>query len=235
MNVFLATFLTLLIALAWLRWMDFMAQQGWVESRLSRKIIHVGTGPIFVLCWLMYPAEPSWGRYLAALVPLLFTVQFALIGLGVVKDEASVKAMSRSGDRREVLRGPLYYGLVFVLLTVLYWKDNPIGMTALMLMCGGDGLAEILGRKLPSSHLPWNKAKSWAGSIGMLVGGWVLAAFLLGIYVWRGVFAPPFAHYLLPLVIIAAVGTLVESLPWRDVDNLTITLSALLLGHLLLI
>ena len=63
-------------------------------------------------------------------MPLLFTVQFALIGLGVVKDEASVKAMSRSGDRREILKGPLFYGIIFVVMTLVYWKDSPIGMTA---------------------------------------------------------------------------------------------------------
>ena len=116
MNPFLALLLTFVIAVAWLRIMDFAAHQGWVESRLSRKIIHIGTGPIFVLCWLLFPGE-WYDRYLAALVPGLITVQFALIGLGIVKDEASVKAMSRSGDPREILRGPLYYGIMFVLMT----------------------------------------------------------------------------------------------------------------------
>jgi dolichol kinase len=43
----------------------------------------------------------------------------------------------------------------------------------------------------------------------------------------------PFVSYLLPVTIIALVGTLVESLPIRDVDNITVTLVAALLGHLL--
>jgi len=64
-----------------------------------------------VLCWLLFPSPDLWYyRWLAALVPLLFTIQFALIGFGIVKDEASVKAMSRTGDRREILHGPLFYG-----------------------------------------------------------------------------------------------------------------------------
>lgn len=233
MPVFLAAFLTLLLALLWLRAMDFAAQRGWVESHLSRKIIHIGTGPIFVLCWLMFPPQPGYGRYLAALVPLLFTVQFALIGLGILQDEASVKAMSRRGDRREILRGPLFYGIVFVLVTILYWKDSPVGLTALMLMCGGDGLAEILGRRIASPRLPWNAGKSLAGSLGMFLGGWVLSVFIVGIFTLAGVFAGPFPAYLGPITIIALVGTLVESLPLRDVDNLTVTLAAVGLGHLL--
>jgi phytol kinase len=232
MNPFIALVLTFVIALAWLRLMDFAAHRGWIESRLSRKIIHIGTGPIFVLCWLMFP-DVWYARWLAALVPLLITAQFALVGLGVMKDEASVKAMSRTGDRREILRGPLFYGIVFVVMTLVYWKDSPIGMVALMLMCGGDGLADILGRGLKSPKLPWNKDKSWAGSLGMFIGGWALAAFILGMFVLAGIFLGPFTDYLIPITLIALAGTLVESLPLRDVDNITVTLAAVALGHLL--
>ena len=32
--------------------------------------------------------------------------------------------------------------------------------------------------------------------------------------------------------LLALVGTLVESLPLKDVDNITVTLAAVLLGHL---
>jgi phytol kinase len=232
MNSFLALFLTFVIALAWLRLMDFSAQRGWIESRLSRKIIHIGTGPIFVLCWLMFP-DVWYARWLAALVPLLITAQFALVGLGVMKDEASVKAMSRTGDRREILRGPLFYGIVFVVMALVYWKDSPIGMTALMLMCGGDGLADIMGRGIQSPKLPWSKSKSVAGSLGMFIGGWALAAFILGMFVLAGVFSGPFAGSLVPITLIALAGTAVESLPLRDVDNITVTLAAVALGHLL--
>ena len=232
MNPFLALFITLVVALVEIRSLDFAAHRGWIESRLSRKLIHILTGPLFVLCWLFFP-DVWYARWLAALVPLLFTVQFALIGLGIVKDEASVKAMSRNGDRREILRGPLFYGIIFVLMTLVYWKDSPIGMTALMLMCGGDGLADILGRGLKSPKLPWNRDKSWAGSLGMLLGGWALAALILFIYVLRGVFAGPFSGYLLPITWIALLATLVESLPLKDVDNITVTLAAVALGYLL--
>ncbi|MGA2490341.1 MAG: phosphatidate cytidylyltransferase [Anaerolineales bacterium] len=234
MNPFLALFITLVVALVEIRALDLAAQRGWIESHLSRKLIHILTGPLFVLCWLLFPAPDLWYyRWLAALVPLLFTIQFALIGLGLVKDEASVKAMSRNDDRREILRGPLFYGIIFVVMTLIFWKDSPIGMIALMLMCGGDGLADILGRGIKSRKLPWNRDKSWAGSLGMLLGGWVLTAFILLIFVFMGVFAGSFAGYLLPITFIALLVTLVESLPLKDVDNITVTLAAVALGYLL--
>ena len=79
-NNFIATVITFLLALAWLRLMDFFAHRGWIESKLSRKIIHIGTGPIFVLCWLLFDQQYS-ARFLAALVPFATTIQFALVGL----------------------------------------------------------------------------------------------------------------------------------------------------------
>ena len=234
MSPYLALFITLVLALAEIRALDFAAHRGWIESHLSRKLIHILTGPLFVLCWLLFPSPDLWYyRWLAALVPLLFTVQFALIGLGIVKDEASVKAMSRTGDRREILRGPLFYGIIFVVMTLLFWKDSPIGMVAVMLMCGGDGLADIMGRGLRSPKLPWNKDKSVACSLGMLLGGWVLTAFILFIFVLKGVFPGIFTGYLLPITYLAVLATLVESLPLKDVDNITITLAAVALGYLL--
>jgi len=234
MSPYLALFITLVLALAEIRALDFAAHRGWIESHLSRKLIHILTGPLFVLCWLLFPAPDLWYyRWLAALVPLLFTIQFALIGLGIVKDEASVKAMSRSGDRREILHGPLYYGIIFVVMTLVFWKNSPIGMIAVMLMCGGDGLADIMGRGMRSPKLPWNKDKSVAGSLGMLLGGWVLTTFILFIFVLKGVFTGPFAGYLPPITYLAVLAMLVESLPIKDVDNITVTLAAVALGYLL--
>jgi phytol kinase len=232
MNPFIALIITFAVALIELRLLDFAAHRGWIESRLSRKIIHILTGPLYVMCWLLFP-DVWYARWLAALVPFAITVQFLFIGLGVIKDEASVKAMSRSGDRREILRGPLFYGIIFVVLTLVYWKTSPIGMVALMLMCGGDGLADIMGRGLRSPKLPWNKGKSVAGSLGMLIGGWVLAVFILFIFIQKSVFAGPLVTYLLPITWIALVGMLVESLPLKDVDNFTVTLVAIIMGHLL--
>jgi phytol kinase len=233
MNNLIALPITFGVALAWLRANNFAAQRGWVESGVSRKIIHMGTGPLFVLCWLFFSDAPS-ARWVAALVPFAITLQFLLVGAGVIKDQAAVQSMSRSGDRREILRGPLFYGIVFVLITLFYWQDHPAGIIALMLMCGGDGLADIWGRKFGTRSLPWNRGKTWAGSLGMLVGGWVFAFAILGVFVAAGVFPGPLTRYLLPVTVIALVGTLVESAPVKEIDNITVTASALILAHLLI-
>jgi phytol kinase len=211
--------------------MDFIAHRGWLESKLSRKFIHIGTGPLFVLCWFLFDNAPS-ARWLAALVPFAITVQFALIGFGVMKDDASVKAMSRMGDPKEILRGPLYYGIMFVALTLLFWKDSPVGIVALMMMCGGDGIADVIGRRIASPKLFWSREKSVAGSLGVFAGGWILSALILFVYVTFRVFPSPFISYLAPLTLIAFVSALVESLHYKDIDNVTMTLAAVIVGWL---
>jgi len=231
-NNFLALTFTFFAAIIWLRINDYAAHRGWISNHLSRKIIHIGTGPIFVLCWLLFH-EAASARYLAALVPGLITVQFVLVGFGIINDEAAVQAMSRTGDRREILRGPLFYGIIFVVLTIAYWKDSLIGMVALMLMCGGDGLADVIGRKFGKRKLPWASSKSWVGSLGMFLGGWGLAVCVLWVYLLVGIFSGSVSDYLPALTIIAFAGTLVESLPLKDIDNLTVTLTAVILGHIL--
>jgi phytol kinase len=231
MSPYLAAVLTFLIAVFFLRLMDFLAHRGILESRLSRKLIHIGTGPIFVLCWLMFK-DVHISRWLAALVPLVITAQFALVGTGLIKDEAAVKAMSRTGDRREILRGPLFYGIVFVLVTLIYWKDSLIGIPALMMLCGGDGIADIVGRRIRSPNLPWSPEKTVAGSLSVFLGGWLLTILIFAMYVWFGAFSGPLTRFLLPITWIALGATLVESLPFRDVDNLTLPITAALIGHL---
>lgn len=230
MSPYLATLLTFAIAITFLRLMDFIAQRGWIDSRTSRKLIHIGTGPIFVLCWLMYP-DVNISRWLAALVPLLITVQFALVGTGIMKDEAAVKAMSRTGDRREILRGPLFYGLMFVAITLIYWKDSLIGIPALMMMCGGDGIADIVGRRVNSAKLPWSPEKSMAGTLSVFIGGWLMTILVFAIYVWVGSFSGPMTRFLLPVTWIAVGATIIESLPFKDIDNITLTVASALIGH----
>jgi len=47
MTPYTATLVTFIIPIAFLHMMDFLAQLGFLESRLSRKIIH--TGPVILL------------------------------------------------------------------------------------------------------------------------------------------------------------------------------------------
>ena len=72
--------------------------------------------------------------------------------------------------RSELLAGPLYYVIVLLAATMLSWRTSPVGLVALAMMCGGDGLADVAGRNLHGPKLPYNPEKTVIGSAAMLSG-----------------------------------------------------------------
>eukprot|EP00271_Cylindrocystis_brebissonii_P022286 TRINITY_DN8522_c0_g1_i2.p1 TRINITY_DN8522_c0_g1~~TRINITY_DN8522_c0_g1_i2.p1 ORF type:complete len:351 (+),score=33.45 TRINITY_DN8522_c0_g1_i2:245-1297(+) len=171
---FLVLCLSMAGAMAWVKMFDELARSNVIEQKLCRKLVHVTTGLVFMLCWPFF-SQSAYSRVYASLVPLANLVKILLLGFGVTKDEAAVRAMSREGRPEELLGGPLCYGLAFALLVLCFWRDSPTGPVALALLCGGDGFADIVGRRVRSPKLPWNPSKSWAGSLAMLLIGFLLA------------------------------------------------------------
>jgi phytol kinase len=228
----LATLVAFGIALTWLRLIDVLAYSGRLEPKLSRKIIHIGTGPLFVLCWPLFSSAPT-ARYFSVLVPLVLTAQFFAIGVGWVQDPAAVQAMTRTGKPAEILRGPLYYGLVFIICTLIFWRHSPIGIVALMSLCGGDGLADILGRRFGTHKLWFNHQKSWVGSLAMFSGSFGFSFAFLALFNQFQNFDPALDLVTLSVgvAVVAVVTTLVEALPFPDIDNLTLTAVAIGLGY----
>jgi hypothetical protein len=66
----------------------------------------------------------------------------------------------------------------------------------------------------------------------MFLGGLILSILIIWIYTIDGTFSLTMQSYLIPVTIIAVAGTIVESLPLKDIDNITVTFTALILGHL---
>lgn len=231
-NDLLALFVSFIVALSWLRLNDALARRRILSRDLSRKLIHIGTGPLFILCWLLFSNGPQ-SRWLAALVPGLITLQFLLIGLGRIQDQDAVQAMSRTGDHRELLYGPLQYGVVFVLLTLLFWLNSPVGIVALLILCAGDGMADLVGRRFGSARLPFNPRKSWAGSAAMLVAGFVVSLAYLMLFNALGVFSLNLVGALLPVFLICLTATLIEAVSGADMDNVTVTVAAVGMAWLL--
>lgn len=230
-----ATLFSFGVALSWLRLIESLATRGRLESKLSRKLIHIGTGPLFVLCWQCFSIAPT-ARYFAALVPLVLTGQFVAIGLEWIQNPQAVQAMTRRGKPEELLRGPLYYGIVFIICTIVFWRHSPIGILALMILCGGDGLADIVGRRFGSHKLFFNSQKSWAGSLAMFVGSFTFGFGFLALFNEFQNFYPALdlATTARDVAAISLVATIVEALPYQDIDNITLTTVVILFGWWLL-
>jgi hypothetical protein len=65
--------ISLLVAVesfVWLKLWTTLAARGILDSKITRKIIHTGSAPLFMAHWPLYSHAPE-ARYLAAAVPLL--------------------------------------------------------------------------------------------------------------------------------------------------------------------
>jgi len=229
----IASALTALVALACLRFWDEMAKRDVFDQKLNRKFVHISIGLIFMLFWPVFSTGPQ-APYLAALAPGLNIFRMIGLGLGILKNEAMVKSMSRHGNARELLKGPLYYASTITLVTVIFWRTSPIGPVTISNLCAGDGFADIVGRRLGTVKLPYNKNKSFAGSFTMLLMGFIFSVGYLFYFASFGYYEFS-TRMILSSLLISIVATVVESLPISTEldDNLTVPLVSVLVGVLL--
>ncbi|XP_025679438.1 probable phytol kinase 1, chloroplastic isoform X2 [Arachis hypogaea] len=168
-------------------------------------------------------------RYFAAFVPFVNFLRLLANGLSLASDEGLIKSVTREGDPKELLRGPLYYVLMLMLCALVFWRESPIGVVSLAMMCGGDGVADILGRRFGSMKIPYNQKKSWAGSISMLVFGFLVSIGMLYYYSVAGLMQLNWESTVSRVAVVSLVATIVESLPVTKVvdDNISVPLATM--------
>lgn len=129
-----------------------------------------------------------------------------------------------------------------VVATLVWWRSSPVGLVAVAVMCGGDGLADVVGRRLGRTcPLPFNPAKSWAGSAAMFAGALGCSAALLAAFDAAGALSGPPLDWSpggVParLALISAACAAVEAAPLGPAvdDNLSVPAAAAALAWLLL-
>ena len=188
-------------ATAWLQIWINLAKNGKIETKLSRKIIHTGSAPLFMCLWPLYSSGDLTSRVIASLVPLAQMIRLASAGINSAKklvpngedttndttsintssDGDLVNAISRSGSKTEALGGPLIYTVVLFLSTLLGFRESPIGVVAVCQMAAGDGLADIVGRRWGTVKWPFSASKSYAGTAAFVAGAFVVSAAVLGL------------------------------------------------------
>ncbi|MHA1110888.1 MAG: hypothetical protein ACTSRE_07270 [Promethearchaeota archaeon] len=219
-------------------------KSGKLPTHITRKIIHIVVAPIFLLTWFLYTCTPA-SRYIAMIVPLAFIGQFVAIGTGLMKDEDSVRSMSRTGDPKELLQGTLYYSIVILLVTIVWFyvpasalvytslKGNPAAFVIIGCLAGGDGFADIIGRKYGKKKFGIGGAqKSLAGALGMFFGSFI---FSMGLILIFSLEVDNFQIYplILSVAIISLVATFVELFSPPHIDNITIPIAVIIVIVLL--
>lgn len=179
----------------WLRFWTRVAQRNILPSVVTRKIIHTGSAPLFVMHWPLF-SQARHAPYIAACIPALQVLRLYVAGRGgwrrwigpdgsepqdtAVDNNGLVAAVSRTGRSEEALGGPLLYSLVLCAVTAACFRSSAWGVVAVSQMAAGDGVADIVGRQLgPGNAWSLSPQKSVAGSLGFVIGGWACTWLLL--------------------------------------------------------
>jgi phytol kinase len=206
----------------------FLQKREILPIYITYKVIHIFAAPLYVACWLLFSGEAA-SRYLAVIVPLAFVAQFALIGLGKRKGEAFVNSMSRSGNPRELLGGMMYYAIVMVMCTILFFETavpqslpNPAALLILGALAGGDGLADIIGRRYGQGRTFGSSGKSVPGSIAMFIGSVVMSLALVALFSVNTQLSVGMVF--LPVLFLSLLATIVEAISPKGIDNYNIAM-----------
>jgi phytol kinase len=211
----------------------WLASKDILKPRDSRKLIHTGSAPLYMVFWPLF--SPN-GRFFAACIPLINAARLYLASTGETNESELANAVSRSGDVKEALGGPFLYVIIMIVSILSFWTDNCSGIIAMCTMAAGDGMADIVGRRLGNNN-KWFFApnKSIAGSAAFWVSGTSVS---LGVCMWLSTagcltLPVPMPELAFQIAWITAICALIELLPIGD-DNWTVPVSAAVLSFIFL-
>ncbi|MBF0585804.1 phosphatidate cytidylyltransferase [Prosthecochloris sp. N3] len=219
----LVALLTLLYVFSVPPLMDYLVSNHGLSRDISRKITHICAGSVIVFLPLFH--DGHWTMYLNVSVFAVWTLLLVQKGLFASDDDQAVKTMTRTGDKRELLRGTLFFVLVAVVCGTFYYKQLP-GVLAMAVLGWGDGLAPIAGMKLGRRKYRVFCEKTLEGSLAFLAGSFLAGLF----FVWLIV---PQELSVSLIFLIALAATVIEGVSPREVDNLLIPLTVILLVSIL--
>jgi hypothetical protein len=127
---------------------------GLTAGELGRKAVHMAVGGFaFAVRPLGAPLAA-----LAALAAILFNA-FLLPRIGG-------RSLWREGETQSGFAlGIVLYPIAVLLLIVTFARHLEVAAATWGILAFGDGMASIVGMALGRHKLPWNPAKSWAGSL----------------------------------------------------------------------
>ncbi len=196
--------------------MDKLVAKGFPQD-LSRKVIHIAAGS-WIWVWPLLDPSDGWSYIFNITVAALWTLLFIKTGLKGSPEDTAVKTMTRTGNPKELLLGPLFFTLSMEYIGIFHFMTF-IGVVVMGYLGWGDGIAPYIGGKYGKhKYKLLGREKSIEGSIAVLLAG-LFGSILLYILVF---YSFPTATQLLWIFILGVIATLVEAVSPSDVDNLLI-------------
>lgn len=190
--------------------MDFFVKKGFPQD-LSRKVVHIAASS-WLISWYFIDFS-HWSMYFNILPAFVWFVLLIQKGFFAGPDDEAVKTMTRTGDRRELLRGPLYFTIVMMIMGT-FFIGTEFAVISMAILGFGDGLAPVIGKRYGKLKFYILSEKTVEGSITFLffaiVGSILYSQVLLG-------------DFNISLILKMTITSfLIEAISPKDVDNLLI-------------
>ena len=181
------------------------------KEELSRKIIHIGTGPVILIAWL-FDIPKNIAFFSAFFITLALGINYKFRLLPAIEDI----------ERKSL--GTIGYGMSITLLLLLFWPRYTSSISiGVLSMAFGDGLAGLIGRSINSPK--WSvlgQTKSIAGTFTMSS---VVAITTTTISSINNLNIQP-----IEIIVISLIATVLEQIsPW-GIDNITVPIGVTCIG-----
>jgi uncharacterized protein (TIGR00297 family) len=176
-----------------------------------RRILHLSlTIPAFLLCCL------NWYQTVGLALLILLLEIVILPGLGI--DLAKTNSLGKNAREPDGRAGILLYPISLLTLALIFYRHLAVVAAAWGVLGLGDIMAAVAGERWGRRHLPFNGGKTWAGFLSF-IGFGAAGGFVLLLWASAGM---PVTKALKIGIAAGIVGALVESLPIRLDDNVTV-------------
>jgi len=217
-NNTLISILSLIYVFAVVGIMDKLVKRGFPQD-LSRKIVHICAAS-WLLFWPLF--DPSHlSKYLNIVPSFVWMILLFQKGFFAKPDDEAVKTMTRTGDRKELLRGPLYFTVIMNILGTVYFF-NPIAAVSMGILGWGDGLAPYFGQKYGKHKYNFVTEKSVEGSIAFVIFGF-FGSVLFSLVIFG-------EFNLIYILISLAASAIVEALSPKDMDNVFVPVTCIIIS-----
>jgi len=181
------------------------------KEELSRKIIHIGTGPVILLAWL-FDVPKNIAFFTAFLITIALGVNYQYRLLPAIEDI----------ERKSF--GTIAYGISITLLLLLFWPHYASSVCiGVLSMAFGDGLAGLIGRSVKSPK--WSILDQTKSIVGTLTMGSVVAITTSIISSTNNLGIQP-----LEILVISLIATFLEQISPFGIDNLTVPIGVTCIG-----
>ena len=186
-----------------------------VNTEITRKVVHIGAGHVILLAWWLQ--TPTW-------MGLAASVGFS--GVALLSYRYPLLPGINGVGRHSL--GTFFYAISIGVLTAGFWPiwQPQYAALGILVMTWGDDLAALVGQNFGRHpYQVLGNKKSWEGSLTMAGASFLVGTLVLGATL--GLSWPVMAI----AGVVAAGATLLETLSFVGIDNLTVPMGSALLAY----